>query len=332
MHLMQVDCEVTYDGRGYTTLPRGYRLVIIKDDYSVAIHQDKGIRPLNYMSKSAELSQQMGDDGYEHLIVSSNKETIDIKIYEILMETFIDFPDEAELQRQGTEKQLQAWLANEDNFRSVLGDGIEFVTREFQTGKGAVDLLGIDKSDGQIALIEVKREAKRNDPFQVVRYKTALKEHRQRAIASGEDSFTTTATKDAIPIPVEACSDPHMILVAPRFKRGVAAECEKRGVLGLQMGDEWQETADFSITGTHKNEIVGQEATPEAEAKPKARRRRKRKAAGDSAGTEPEETPGAPSSAEEGEPMESEFAPSESPSEDGAPGEPSEQGVQITLF
>lgn len=320
MHLMQVDCEVTYDGRGYTTLPRGYRLVIIKDDYSVAIHQDKGIRPLNYMSKSTELSQQMCDDGHEHLIASSNKETIDIKIYEILMETFIDFPDEAELQRQGTEKQLQAWLANEDNFRSVLGDGIGFVTREFQTGKGAVDLLGMDKSDGQIALIEVKREAKRNDPFQVVRYRTALREQREAAIAAGEDSFTTTATKDAIPIPVEACADPHMILVAPRFKRGVAAECEKRGVLGLQIGDGWQETADFSITGTHKNEIVGQEATLEPEeAKPKTRRRRKRKAAEPAPGTAPDDTPGE----DEG------LTPTPTAPEAG---EPDGLGTQITLF
>lgn len=263
MQLMQVDCEVTYDGRGYTTLPRGHRLVIVKDDGSVAIHQDKGIRPLNYMSKSTELYQTKDDDGFEHFVASSNREVIDIKIYSVLFETFLDFPDEAELHRQGTEKQLQAWLANEDNFHATVGDGIEFVTREFVTGKGAVDLLGMDRSDGQISLIEVKREAKRNDPFQVVRYRTALLEQRQAAIDAGEDEFKTTATKDAIPIPVESCANPHMMLIAPKFKRGVAAECERRGIVGLQIGDDWQRTADFTMTGTHKDEVVGR-AEPKA--------------------------------------------------------------------
>jgi RecB family endonuclease NucS len=266
MQLMQVDCEVTYDGRGHTTLPRGHRLVIVKDDGSVAIHQDKGIRPLNYMSKSTELRQYQGDDGHEHFVASSNREMIDIRIYETLFETFLDFPDEAELQRQGTEKQLQAWLANEDNFHATIGDEMEFVTREFVTGKGAVDLLGIDQSDGQIALIEVKREAKRNDPFQVVRYRTAILERRQAAIDAGEDAFKTTATKDAVEVSVASCENPHLILVAPRFKRGVASECERRGVIGLQIGDEWQETADFSITGTHKDEVVGMESCDEAKA------------------------------------------------------------------
>lgn len=261
MQLMQVDCEVTYDGRGHTTLPRGVRIIIIKDDGSVAIHQDKGIRPLNYMSKSTELAQCLGDDGCEHLIASSNKETIDVRIYSILFETFLDFPDEAELQRVGTEKQLQAWLANDDNFHSVIGDDTDFVAREFATGKGPVDLLGVNRCDGQIVLVEVKREAKRNDPFQVVRYRTALMEQRSQAIADGEGSFTTTAKKDALPIDVDSCRDPHMFLVAPRFKRGVADECERRGVIGLQIGDGWHETADFSITGTHKDEVVGQDAT-----------------------------------------------------------------------
>lgn len=259
MHIMQVECEVTYDGRGHTTLPRGHRLIIIKDDGSVAIHQDKGIRPLNYMSKSTDIRQQVEPDGCEHLYASSNRESIDVKIYAILFETFLDFPDEAELQREGTEKQLQAWLANGDNFHAVVGEQTEFVTREFQTGKGAVDLLGVDRDDGQISLIEVKREAKRNDPFQVVRYRTALMEQRDLAIEAGEAEFKTTATKDAVAIPVDACRDPHMTLVAPSFKRGVAAECDRRGVRGIQIGDEWRQTADFSMKGTHKDEIVGQE-------------------------------------------------------------------------
>lgn len=279
MRLMQADCEVTYDGRGYTTLPRGHRLVITKDDGSVAIHQDKGIRPLNYMSKSTELSQYVDDEGFEHFYASSNKESIDIKIYSVLFETFLDFPDEAELQRQGTEKQLQAWLANEENLRATIGERISFVTREYATGKGPVDLLGMDRVDGQAALIEVKRYAKRNDCFQLVRYRTALRERRAEAVEDGQDDFVTTAQKDAVRLPVEAAEDPHMILIAPKFHRGVADECKRRGIIGFEIGNGWMETADFAM-GQHKDEIVGmakprEEPAGDDPAKAKPKRGRK---------------------------------------------------------
>lgn len=256
MRLVQADCEVTYDGRGHTTLPRGLRLIIVKGDGSVAIHQDKGIRPLNYMSRSTEMQEYVDDDGIDHFVASSNRERIDVKVYGVAFETFLDFPDEAELERQGTEKQLQAWLANEDNFHGVVGAGTDFLAREYQTGKGPVDLLGTSRADGQVALVEVKRYAKRNDAFQLVRYRTALREMGRAAGDAGEREFVTTAVRGALALPVSSVENPHMVLVAPRFHRGVAEECARRGVEAHEIGYGWMETADFAL-GQHKDEIVG---------------------------------------------------------------------------
>ena len=50
MRIIHCDCEVTYTGRGDTTLPRSERVVILKKDGSVMIHSDEGIKPLNYMT------------------------------------------------------------------------------------------------------------------------------------------------------------------------------------------------------------------------------------------------------------------------------------------
>ena len=238
-------------------MERGVRLILIKDDGSVAIHQDKGMKPLNYMSKSTEIEYYTAPDtGRQHLYVSSNSESLDIDIFAELFEQFLDFPDDQDLERFGTEKQLQAWLANDDNLKKSVSPDLDFVTREYQTGKGPVDILAKNNQDDQACLIEVKRYAKKNDSFQLVRYKTSLEELRDEARYAGEDEVATTAVKGAVTLSVDSLDDVHMVLVAPKFHRGVESEAEKRGVRAVKIGDEWMESADFSI-GTHKDEIVG---------------------------------------------------------------------------
>jgi peptidyl-prolyl cis-trans isomerase B (cyclophilin B) len=78
---------------------------------------------------------------------------------------------------------------------------------------------------------------------------------------------------------VEAAEDPHMILIAPKFHRGVADECKRRGIIGFEIGNGWMETADFAM-GQHKDEIVGmakprEEPAGDDPAKAKPKRGRK---------------------------------------------------------
>lgn len=230
MHLLQVDCDIHYDGRGKTFMPRGIRLVMIKADNSIEIHQDKDIRPLNYMLRAQCIHFVTDSDGYEHLIASAKDETIDVTLYEILFEVHMDVNDSDELERHGTERQIQGWLGS-DGFKKVFGDRVEFVMREYQTGRGPVDLLGYDTGDQQVALIEVKRVAKKSDVFQLLRYRSALLEH-----ANDEDmTFVTTAKKDAMHIETRRVHDPHMYLVATRFRPHVKEECERFGIVALNV-------------------------------------------------------------------------------------------------
>ena len=43
------ECYVEYEGRASSKLPRGKRMLLIKGDSSFAIHENRLIRPTNYM-------------------------------------------------------------------------------------------------------------------------------------------------------------------------------------------------------------------------------------------------------------------------------------------
>lgn len=230
MYLLQVDCDIRYTGRGSTFMSRGVRLIMIKSDNSIEIHQDKNIRPLNYMLRAEFIQFEMDAFGYDHLIAGSKDETIDVTIYDTLFETHMDLNDSDELERHGTEKQIQQWLST-DGFDDVFKGSVEFVTREYQTGRGPVDLLGYDTRDKQVALIEVKRVAKKSDVFQLLRYRSALLEHAD----DSDETFVTVAKKDAFPMETRRVQDPHMYLVATRFRPHVKDECERFGIVALNV-------------------------------------------------------------------------------------------------
>lgn len=268
MRLTQVDCTVEYDGRGRTTTQRGTRLIITKDDGSVSVHADAGFKPVNYMTKGTEQSEYVDDEGNLHLLFTKKDESIDVKVFKLLYDMTLDFPDETNLAHKETEKQLQAWLSSPDHFNDVFGDDIEFVAREWETTKGAIDILGRDRRDGQVVLIEVKRYAKKNDNYQLMRYRTALLDLYADAVAHDEDTIETVAKRSGVSIPTESARDPHMILIAPKVKRGTAEESEKRGVNLIKIsrtwfsslqddyekyGDEYMRT----VLGMTDNDIIG---------------------------------------------------------------------------
>lgn len=274
MRLIQTLCTVHYSGRGDTVFDPSVRLVIVKSDGSVMIHRDKGLKPINYMTNVKDTDEydsiDISDDGTKrcvhHLVVSSKTETIDVSMFEIHFDMELDFPeDDKELKRKGTEKQLQAWLSIDDNFIRTFGDNCRFLTREWFTGKGNVDLLGLDSSDGQVMLIEVKRIAKRNDVFQVFRYKTALKELHDYAVSIGDEDVVTTQSKGAFPVKTVSIENPHAILIASKLKDGVREECAKQGVVPIELGYGWTKDIHNSIDVGNQGfaAVVGEESASE---------------------------------------------------------------------
>lgn len=183
MKLVVADCSAIYTGRGDTQLPRGVRSLLIKDDGSVSIHNDTGIKPLNYM-KDANFSESTNALGEQVWNFDSRKENLSVTIHSMTMSCEVPLlVDDPGLQRDGTEDHLQGWLADNP---TVFGPGFTLVRREYPTGNGPVDLLVLDPEGNPVA-IEVKRVAMLGAVDQCRRYLDALRDPEKHDGSEGID-------------------------------------------------------------------------------------------------------------------------------------------------
>lgn len=239
MRTIFADCTVKYHGRGDTVSSRGTRLIILKADGTVLIHRDKGINAMNYMSgaRKHDIREEDDEDGLHHIIAESNDETIDITIYEMFTDITRDDVDGDgdALERHGTEKQMQEWLTRSDVFPEVF-DG-KFLMREFDTGYGPVDLLGMS-DDERLMLIEVKRNAKPNDVFQVMRYRDALVRRHETLERKGQDELDVGRDTTLL-VPSQALTDPIMYLVSGKDSKKTREQCQTHDVRFVSIGREW---------------------------------------------------------------------------------------------
>lgn len=256
MRIIIADCIVKYDGRGDTLSTRGKRLIIIKEDGTVLIHRDKDVRAMNYMSganKTIIKDIIDSETGEHHLLASAKDETIDVLLINILSDITIDDMDSDgdALKRRGTEKQMQEWLTREGVFERTFNHG-RFLMREYDTGYGPVDLLGISDTDdnadnSMLMLIEVKRNAKPNDVFQVMRYHDALTRKHHELEEKHVESIDIGRDEPLI-VPSSAFRDPMMFLVSSRGSQKTAEQCASHGVHYVNIGSQWvSEEKDNSI-------------------------------------------------------------------------------------
>jgi RecB family endonuclease NucS len=212
MRVIVANCSVIYTGRGDTTLGPAIRAIVIKDDGCIAVHNDKSNKPLNYMGKGNLLTIEEFKD-HEMWSFDTSKESLQVKIHHLISDTNLDLDlEEVPLVRDGTEKQLQAWLALHPE---IFGQGYSFIQREYPTGAGPVDLLVADET-GQPKLVEVKRTATLSSIGQIKRYIDAIND---------EDGFEGTTG----------------ILAAVDIRPKAFALAEKRGIRCVVIPSNWRE-------------------------------------------------------------------------------------------
>lgn len=250
MRMIVADCVVEYSGRGSTTSSRGIRLVMQKADGTVLIHRDKGMMAMNYMGgvKRPVVEETVDADGNPHMVATCRGERIDVTLYDVLLDmTFDDMDGDGDaLERRGTERQMQEWLSRPEVFPAVFGDGCRFLMREWQTGKGPVDLLGMD-AEGNLMLVEVKRHAKMSDVYQVLRYATAMANQRDEMRRRGIDS-TDIGRDESIVIPATAFEHPVLCLVSGKNVKSARTECEEHGVRFVHVRDGWVSSEVDDVT------------------------------------------------------------------------------------
>jgi RecB family endonuclease NucS len=165
VRLIVARCEVTYSGRVSAVLPEAVRLLILKADGSVLVHDDAGgYKPLNWMTAPTFVA----DEGGEWLVVTKPKsdDALEIRLLEVLSDVAHDMGESAALQKDGVERDLQEALAAAPE---ALGEPLTLDRREWQTEIGPVDLMCRD-AGGEWVAVEIKRVGTIEAVEQLTRY------------------------------------------------------------------------------------------------------------------------------------------------------------------
>src|SRR3954449_6784377 len=153
MRLLVARCEVRYTGRLTATLPEAVRLLVLKSDGSVLVHDDSGgYKPLNWMTPPTVVEEAEGA-----IVVrkraGKTEDRLEIRIVDVLSDVTHDMGESAALQKDGVERDLQLELAAAP---SALGEELTLVKREWATEVGPVDLMCRDDA-GEWVAVEIKR-------------------------------------------------------------------------------------------------------------------------------------------------------------------------------
>ncbi|MBN2112108.1 endonuclease NucS [Candidatus Woesearchaeota archaeon] len=145
-------CEIKYSGRAESYLPEGDRIIIIKEDGTLLVHQPTGNNPVNYMKQGTEHILSHEKDSVV-LKSRSAKEFMEIELKKIHFFNYLKLSDGQSILLKGTEKDMADMIINNP---SLVEDGFKPLSMEEHTKYGFIDVFGYDK--GKIlTVVECKR-------------------------------------------------------------------------------------------------------------------------------------------------------------------------------
>lgn len=151
-----VHCAITYSGRAEAHLPRGDRMLIIKQDGVLLIHQPVNGSPINYLKAGCTLSFEKVDDHIMlHAKSNDQKEFLDVEIYRVFDYLLRRLEDGQKQELQGTEKDMSDMIRDNPE---LISEDFKPLSREEHTKVGFIDVFGHD-SKGNIIVVECKRYA-----------------------------------------------------------------------------------------------------------------------------------------------------------------------------
>ena len=147
-------CTIRYSGRAESFLEKGDRVIIIKNDTTLLVHQPMGSAPINYMKPQTTHSLSVENEIL--LLKSSNlleKENMEAKIDKMYFFNSHKLEDGQTIVVAGTEDDMSDMIYANPH---MVEEGFKPVSQEEQTKYGFIDVLGVDKS-GILTIIECKR-------------------------------------------------------------------------------------------------------------------------------------------------------------------------------
>jgi hypothetical protein len=153
--IIAANCEVSYFGKVESYLPAGDRIIVIKSDKTLLVHQPSGVNPINYMKEGTE-AKIVVEDGEillkaKHLFL---KDFLDAKIHRIHFVNNHKLEDGGNIEVVGSERDMSDMIFENP---LLIEKGFKPFSREEHNKYGFVDVFGTDK-DGKIVVIECKRD------------------------------------------------------------------------------------------------------------------------------------------------------------------------------
>ena len=148
------DCSITYSGRAESFLPFGDRIIIIKADKNLIVHQPKGTAPINYMKQGS--TYELADENKNIILKAKNsamKEFMEICIRKIHFISSQLLEDRAEIEINGTERHMSDMIMAHPH---LIEEGFKPLSREEHTKYGFIDVFGHDKCNN-LVVVECKR-------------------------------------------------------------------------------------------------------------------------------------------------------------------------------
>ncbi len=147
-------CEVWYSGKAESYLPRGDRIILIKSDGNLLVHQPEGTNPVNYMKQGTTFSAGTHDGTlFVNAQNLSLKDYLDLRITKVHFFHSASLEDGQSIQVKGTEDDMSQMLFDNPG---MVEPGFTPVKREEQTAYGFVDLMGYDLKRN-LTIVECKR-------------------------------------------------------------------------------------------------------------------------------------------------------------------------------
>ncbi len=147
-------CKIRYSGRAESYLDWGDRIIMIKSDNALIVHQPTGNAPINYMKPQTSHTTRI-EQG-KIVLKSQNltqKENMEISIDKIHFLNSHKLEDGQSINIAGTEEDMSNMIYKNPE---MIEQGFKPVSQEEQTKYGFIDVLGIDKN-GTLTVIECKR-------------------------------------------------------------------------------------------------------------------------------------------------------------------------------
>jgi len=152
--VLAAECEIDYSGRAESRLEAGDRIIIIKKDKTLLVHQPEGNNPINYMKPDTLHSIVFDEDAWWiESEAPALKEYMSIKLNAIYFVNSHDLQDGKKIELAGSEKDMAEMIYKNPELIEV---GFKPLSMEEHTTYGFIDVFGHD-GKGTLMIVECKR-------------------------------------------------------------------------------------------------------------------------------------------------------------------------------